>query len=150
MATISLQCNGLSEIHSSVYFKLKIPWQVEHTWEKCWHKFGWNLLRNEWVIWQTSECTKREKLPGFTQAPASPRKKCAMKMKQRKKKRRVPKIFLMEGGVFIRWLWNTHVMDIKRLQLIDSWYIEGTICLVNEWIGAKGMVFSSVGARTAP
>ena len=27
-----------------------------------------------------------KKLPGFTQAPASPRKKCAMKMKERKKK----------------------------------------------------------------
>ena len=32
-------------------------------------------------------------------------------------------------------------MDIKRLQVNDSSYIEGTICLVNEWIGAKGMVF---------
>ena len=38
-------------------------------------------------------------------------------------------------------------MDIKRLQVNDSSYIEGTICLVNEWIGAKGMIFS-VGART--
>ena len=27
-----------------------------------------------------------KKLPGFTKAPASPRKKCAMKMKERKKK----------------------------------------------------------------
>ena len=32
-------------------------------------------------------------------------------------------------------------MDIKRLQVNDSSYIEGTICLVNERIGAKGMVF---------
>ena len=35
MATISLQCNGLSEIYSSVYFRLKIARQVEHAWEKC-------------------------------------------------------------------------------------------------------------------
>ena len=32
-------------------------------------------------------------------------------------------------------------MDIKILQVNDSSYIEGTICLVNELIGAKGMVF---------
>ena len=32
-------------------------------------------------------------------------------------------------------------MDIKILQANDSLYIEGTICLVNELIGAKGMVF---------
>ena len=31
-------------------------------------------------------------------------------------------------------------MDIKRLQVNDSSYIEGTICLVNKWIGAEGMV----------
>ena len=35
---------------------------------------------------------------------------------------------------------NTGVMDIKRLQVTDSPYIEGAICLVNESIGAKGMV----------
>ena len=38
---------------------------------------------------------QKEKLSGLTPAPASPRKKCAMKMKE--KKRRAPKIFLMEG-----------------------------------------------------
>ena len=31
-------------------------------------------------------------------APASPRKKCAMKNNERRKKRQAPKIFLMEGG----------------------------------------------------
>ena len=35
METISLQCNSLYQIHSSVYFRLKIARQVEHTWEKC-------------------------------------------------------------------------------------------------------------------
>ena len=43
---------------------------------------------------------------------------------------------------------KTRVMNIKRLQVNDSSYNEGTICLVNEWIGAMGMVFLSVGAQT--
>ena len=35
MTTINLQCNSPSQIHSSVYFRLKnlIVRQVEHTWE---------------------------------------------------------------------------------------------------------------------
>ena len=41
---------------------------------------------------------------------------------------------------FIRRVWKTCVMDIKRLQVNDSSYIEGTICLVNG-IGANVMVF---------
>ena len=33
---------------------------------------------------------------------------------------------------FIRRVRKTRVMDIKQLQVNDSSYIEGTICLVNE------------------
>ena len=60
--TINLQYNSLSHIHSltSVFFRLKKVWLVGHTREKCWYKFGWNPLRNEWVIGQTSECITRE------------------------------------------------------------------------------------------
>ena len=59
--------------------------------------------------------------------------KCAMKMKEtKKKKRRAPKIFFDGRKEFIRRVWKTRVMDIKRLQVNDSSYIEGTICLVNE------------------
>ena len=29
-------------------------------------------------------------------------------------------------------MWKTCAMDIKQLQINDSSYIEGTICLVNE------------------
>ena len=29
-------------------------------------------------------------------------------------------------------MWKTRVMDIKQLQVKDSSYIEGTICLVNK------------------
>ena len=35
---------------------------------------------------QTSECTKRQKLPGLMPTPPSQRKKCAMKMKEEKKR----------------------------------------------------------------
>ena len=52
--------------------------------------------------------------------------------KQRKKKRRAPKIFFDGRKEFIRRVRKTRVMDIKRLQVNDSSYIEGTICLVNE------------------
>ena len=43
-----------------------------------------------------------KKLPGFTQAPASPRKKCAMKMKERKKKKTTAasKKFLWKEGFY--------------------------------------------------
>ena len=53
--------------------------------------------------------------------------------KQRKKNDRyVPKIFFDGRKEFIRRVRTTRVMDIKRLQINDSSYIEGTICLVNE------------------
>ena len=49
----------------------------------------------------------------------------------KKKKRRAPKI-IDDRKEFIRRVRKTRVMDIKRLQVNDSSYIEGTICLVNE------------------
>ena len=57
MATISLQCNSLSQMHSSVYFRLKIARQVEHTYMGEVLTQVWlNPLRNERDIGQTSEC----------------------------------------------------------------------------------------------
>ena len=41
-------------------------------------------------------------------------------------------------------------MDIKRLQVNDSSYIKGTICLVNEQVGAKGMVFRAWAHERVP
>ena len=76
-----------------------------------------------------------KKLPGFTQNSRKPTKKCAMKMKEtnkQRKKRRAPKIFFDGRKEFIRRVRKTRVMDIKQLQVNDSSYIEGTICLVNE------------------
>ena len=76
-----------------------------------------------------------KKLPGFTQNSRKPTKKCAMKMKEtnKEKKRRAPKIFF-DGGrsLAIRRVRKTRAMDIKQLQINDSSYIEGTICLINE------------------
>ena len=156
METISLQCNGLSHIHSSVYFRLKIVRQVEHTLEKCWHKFGWNPLRNEWVIQHTSECTKREFekiLLGFMGAPASPRKSVRWKWKKqtnkqrRRKKTTGAKNVFVGRKEFIRLMQKARVINIKRLQLNNFWYIEGTICLVNGWMG---MVFWAWAHERAP
>ena len=76
-----------------------------------------------------------KKLPGFTQNSRKPTKKCAMKMKEtnkQRKKQRALKIFFDGRKEFIRRVRKTRVMDIKRLQVNDSSYIEGTICLVNE------------------
>ena len=48
-----------------------------------------------------------------------------------RKKRQAPKIFFDGRKEFIRCVRKTGIMDIKRLQVTDSPYIEGTICLVN-------------------
>ena len=58
-----------------------------------------------------------------------------MKMKVEEielEKKRVPKIFFDGRKEFIRRVRKTRLMDIKLLQVNDSSYIEGTICLVNE------------------
>ena len=58
-----------------------------------------------------------------------------MKMKEtnkQRKKQQAPKIFFDGRKEFIRRMRKTRVMDIKLLQVNDSSYIEGTICLVNE------------------
>ena len=78
-----------------------------------------------------------KKLPGFTQNSRKPTEKCAMKMKQRNKETKKKndgrlKFFFDGRKEFIRRVWKTRVMDIKRLQVNDSSYIEGTVCLVNE------------------
>ena len=139
MAIITLQCNSLSQIHSSVFFRLKIVWQVEHAWEKYWHKFGWNPLRNKWVIWHKQVNAQKDRnFRGSCQLPQANEKSVRWKWKKKKNDRHL-NIF-DERREFIRHVWNTRGMDIKRFQVNESWYIEGTICLINEWIGAKGMV----------
>ena len=55
-----------------------------------------------------------------------------MKVEELEKKRRAPKILFDERKEFIRCVRKTRLMHIKRLQVNDSSYIGGTICLVNE------------------
>ena len=59
-----------------------------------------------------------------------PTKKCAMKMKQRKKRRARKNVF---GGrkPFIRNTQRTGENDLNKLRVNDSGHNEGTICLVN-------------------
>ena len=72
-------------------------------------------------------------IPGFMRKRT---KKCAMKMKRKKvkrKKRNDERLNIFDGRKeLIRRVRKTRVMDIKRLQVNDSSYIEGTICLVNK------------------
>ena len=94
-------------------------------------------LRNK-VIAQTNECTKREfekNFRGSHKLPQAHKKVCdENERKKQGKKRRAPKTFFDGRKEFIRPVQKTHVMDIKRLQVNDSSYLEGTICLVNELI----------------
>ena len=153
MATISLQCNDLSEIHSSVYSRLKIARQVEeHTWEKCWHKFGWNPLRNEWVIWQRSECTKREFEKNSFGVDASSRKpmiKVCDENETRKKNDGHLKYFCGEEGVYkARAEYSCHgYQTTSGHRFLIHWRYYLFSKRVNR---CHGDGFSSVGARTAP
>ena len=73
-----------------------------------------------------------KKISGVHTNSRKPTKKCAMKMKvlerNKEKKRQAYKIFFDGRKEFIRRVRKTRVMDIKRLQVNDSSYIEGTIC----------------------
>ena len=65
---------------------------------------------------------QKEKLLGFMQAPASPREKHVMEMKEsiiRKNDMRIKYVFDGRGEI-IRCLWKGRVMDINKLQVNDS------------------------------
>ena len=65
-----------------------------------------------------------KKLPGFTQNSRKPTKKCAMKMKETKKKNDgCLKYFFVGRKEFIRRVRKTCVSDINRLQVNDSLYV---------------------------
>ena len=86
-------------------------------------------------IAQISECTKREfekNFRGLHKLPQAHEKVCDENESRIRKKRRAPKIFFDGRKEFIRRVRKARFMDIKLLQVNDSSYIEGTICLVNE------------------
>ena len=73
--TINLQCNSLSQIHSSVYIHgISSDTNLAEI-----HEEMSELLDKQVNVQKES----LKKLPGFTQAPTSPQK-CVMKMKERK------------------------------------------------------------------
>ena len=60
-----------------------------------------------------------------------PTKKCAMKIKETRKKRRTLKNVFGGRKPFIRHTQRTGENDLNMLRVNDSGHIEGTICLVN-------------------
>ena len=72
-------------------------------------------------------------------APASPQKRCAMKIKERRKNDyRVKKI--CERKDFVRPYLKTGLSNFDVLRVIDSLNNEGTNSLINERKGAGEMV----------
>ena len=73
-----------------------------------------------------------------------PTKKCAIKMKQRntveEKNDVCIKMLLMEGS---RRTQRTGENNLNERRVSNSEHNEGTICLLNGQMGAKGMIFRS-------
>ena len=92
-----------------------------------------------WAIFdKQSECIKESLKKNF-QGSHIPTKKSATKMRQRKKDTWV-EMFLMEGSSLrIKSIQKTGENDVNELWINDSWHNEGTICLVNEWMGFPSM-----------
>ena len=74
-----------------------------------------------------------KKTSGVHASSRMPTKKCAMKMKERnKKKKRRARIKVFGGRKpFIRRRQRTGENDLHKLRVNDSGHNEGTICLVN-------------------
>ena len=94
---------------------------------------------------------KKRKLPGFTQAPTSPRKKCAMKMKEtRIRKRRARKNIIHRRKSFIVPIQEISENDLHEPLGDDCGYDEGTICLVGGLIVGREMVFRAWAHKRTP
>ena len=74
---------------------------------------------------------KKRKSSGVHASSRKPTKKCAMKMKQAKKKRRAHKNVIHGRKPFIMPIQKTGGNDLHKLQVNDYGYNESTICLVN-------------------
>ena len=72
-----------------------------------------------------------KKTSGVHESSRMPTKKCAMKMKQRRSKRRARKNVFGGRKPFIRRTQRTGENDLNKLRVNDSGHNEGTICLVN-------------------
>ena len=74
----------------------------------------------------------KKRVWGSRKLPQAHEKVCNENETKKQEKQRVPKIFFDGRKEFIRCMKKTVTMGIKRLQVTDSSYIEGTTCLVNE------------------
>ena len=80
-----------------------------------------------------------------------PTKKCAMKMKQRRSKRRTCKNVFGGRKLLIRRTQRTGENDLNKLPVNDSGHNEGIYHLFSKRVNwCQGDGYSSVGARTAP
>ena len=87
MAEIQLHCNNLSQTHSSVFFRLKIVWQVEHTCRSAEPSLA-EIHQEMSELLDKQVNGQKEKLPGFTQAPASHEKSVGWKWKKQTNKKK--------------------------------------------------------------
>ena len=85
------------------------------------------------------------------QAPASPRKKCAMKIKEtRIRKQRALKNIIHRRKPFIAPIQETGKNDLHEPRGDDCGYNEGTICLVGGLIIGREMVFRVWAHKRTP
>ena len=92
---------------------------------------------------------QKEKTSGVQVSSRKPTKKVCDECESRKNKRRAPKIFFDGRKEFIRRMRKTGVMDIKRLQVTDSSYIEGSYYMFSKRMNrCQGDDFTSMDART--
>ena len=77
-------------------------------------------------------------IPGFTPGVSQAHKKCAMKMKEERKKRWLYKNFFDDRKDFVWLLLKLDVTDVDELQDNNSSHTKGIICL--EW-APKGWFF---------
>ena len=81
-------------------------------------------------VYVLNECFKYVEIPGFTPGVTQVHKKCAMKMKERKK-RWPRKKFFDDRKDFAWLLLKLDITNVNELQDNNSSHTKGTICLVN-------------------
>ena len=93
-----------------------------------------------------------KKTSGVHASSRMPTKKCAMKMKETRKKRRARKNVFQwwKEALYIRRTQRTGENDLNMLRVNDSGHNEGTSYLFSKRVNwYQGDGFSSVGARTS-
>ena len=91
MAEINLQCNNLSQTHSSVFFRLKIVGEPSLA----------EIHQEMSELLDKQVNAQKEKTSGVHVSSREPTKKCAMKMKETNKEKKNDarvKIIFMEGS----------------------------------------------------